>query len=391
MIEPVAPVVAPTAPPAPPNSPWLETKGTRIRLYGFARLDLMFTDSRLDPNNQFPFFVSPEGTIKNDAQLDIHPRLSRIGIEIERDAIPMVKTAKALGKLELDFQNGGSESREIPRLRHAYLEIKDKSGFVLLAGQTWDLISPLWPSVNSDSLMWNAGNLGDRRPQLRLGIDTKVSDGTVQALVAVARTGAINNRDLDMDGTADGIDSGKPMIQARVGVTKLLGGKLSGGVWGHISFDDTDADPVGNKKFQGRSVGADLLVQITKQLAFAGEVWLGENLDDVRGGVGQGVNVPMNKEIRARGGWAEVRVKPVDWYTLVGGASVDDPKDEDLDATSTAGGGARKQNRAIFASNHFNLGGGIAVALEYIYWKTQYLGPNNGNANRVNLWLSYGF
>ncbi len=210
----------------PGNSNWLEVSGNRFRLYGFPRLDLIFTDSRLSPNNQFPFFVfseDPSVQAENDEELDIHARLTRLGVDIERDSIPAIPTSSVSGKIELDFQNGGSESREAVRMRLAYLSIKDKSGFSLLAGQTWDLIAPLYPSVNTDSLMWNAGNLGDRRPQLRLGYETAIADlGSVDLAVAIARLGAINDRDLDGDGTADGIDSGKPMIQARFGVADFL-------------------------------------------------------------------------------------------------------------------------------------------------------------------------
>jgi hypothetical protein len=57
--------------------------------------------------------------------------------------------------------NIASESRAVPRIRHAYGEMRWDE-FSILFGQTWDVISPLLPTINDDSLMWNAGNLGDR-------------------------------------------------------------------------------------------------------------------------------------------------------------------------------------------------------------------------------------
>ena len=379
----------------PGSSNWLEVSGNRFRLYGFPRLDLIFADSRLAPNNQFPFFVfSEDPTVQpeNDEEFDIHARLTRLGVGIERDSIPAIPTARIDGKIELDFQNGGSESREAVRMRLAYLNIVDRSGFSLLAGQTWDLIAPLNPSVNADSLMWNAGNLGDRRPQLRLGYETAFDDmGGVNFAVAIARWGAINNRDLDGDGTADGVDSGLPMLQARLGVTDFLGGAITGGVWGHYGWEDVDLGVAGEDEFTTNGIGLDLLAEITERLTFSGEVWYGQNLDDVRGGIGQGINTTTGDEITSRGGWGELGYKVSDVYTPAIGYTVDDPIDSDLDPATTSGGGPREKNQAIYFSNRFDLGGGVGVGLEYIYWKTWYQGLDDGDANRVNLWFAYRF
>ncbi|MFP6676475.1 MAG: hypothetical protein VB878_15430, partial [Pirellulaceae bacterium] len=73
-------------------------------------------------------------------------------------------------KIEIDFEtliNIASDSRAVPRIRLAYGELK-WDYFSILFGQEWDVISPLNPMINDDSLMWNAGNLGDRRPMVRL-------------------------------------------------------------------------------------------------------------------------------------------------------------------------------------------------------------------------------
>ena len=51
-------------------------------------------------------------------------------------------------------------------LRHAYAEVKDDD-FRLLAGQTWDVISPLFPSMLMYSVGWDAGDIGYRRAQVR--------------------------------------------------------------------------------------------------------------------------------------------------------------------------------------------------------------------------------
>ena len=72
-------------------------RGNRFRPYGFPRLNLIYADSRLAPNNQFPFFVVSEDTDKNDEEFDIHPRLTRLGVEVGRDSIPRIPSADQRG------------------------------------------------------------------------------------------------------------------------------------------------------------------------------------------------------------------------------------------------------------------------------------------------------
>ena len=217
-------------------------------------------------------------------------------------------------------------------------------------------------------------------------------DAAITLVGAIARPGAINNRDLDGDDTADGIDSGLPMLQARVGLSKALGGKFSAGLWGHYGWEDVDTDVAGESEFTGSGIGADLLVRCSDRLSFAAEIWTGENLDDVRGGVGQGVNTTNGNEISASGGWTEVRYKLTDYYTSIVGLTLDDPSNGDLDPGTTTGGGPREKNRAFYFSNHFDLGGGFKLGVEYINWKTWYgNGLDSGDANRLNFWALLQF
>ena len=75
--------------------------------------------------------------------------------------------ARVGGKVEIDFQRQiDVENKASLLLRHAYVEIKDDE-FRLLAGQTWDVISPLCPGVLFYSVGWDGGNIGYRRPQFR--------------------------------------------------------------------------------------------------------------------------------------------------------------------------------------------------------------------------------
>src|SRR5205814_1754458 len=99
-----------------------------------------------------------------DAELTMTPRLSRVGLGIESWDLRSGVTGE--GKLEVAFA-GGSGTNAL-RLRQAYASIALEHIVELVAGQTADLISPLFPSAQNDTQLVFAGNTGDRRPQVQL-------------------------------------------------------------------------------------------------------------------------------------------------------------------------------------------------------------------------------
>ena len=198
---------------------------SRFRLYGFLRLDAIYDDSR--PNHtQIPGFIRSEdpaapaaiGSARNSDDLTIHPRLTRFGLDFFGPETESLGGAKTSGKAEIDFYNlPSSESRNAPRMRHAYLKLAwDDVSF--LAGQTSDVISPIFPVVNPDFVMWGAGNIGDRRPQFRLEWTPQAGPGnfTLQGEVGLASADDLQDLDPAAAGAfRDGEASGKPTLQAR--------------------------------------------------------------------------------------------------------------------------------------------------------------------------------
>lgn len=384
----------------------LEVAGTRIGLYGIIRMDGYYGTGNFN-HTQFtyyaqshdPTFTPPTNDRRN--WIDFTPRLSRLGVKVERDSLPGWAEAKVNGIVEFDFQNRAtsetsgleSESRELPRLRHAYVKLT-AGGLSLLAGQTWDLISPLWPSVNADGMMWNSGNLGDRRPQFRFGYDVSVGDdAAVGAAIAFARTGAIDRKNLDLaapDSIRDGDASGRPMIQGRLGLSRLLGKRLDAGFWGHFAWERTDTAIAGRTHFYSASVGADLKVKILEDLIFSGEAWYGKNLSDLRGGIDQGVNTTRGVEIAARGGWAELLAQLTSAYAVAGGISVDDPRNSSFDGLAPTAT-PRVHNIAPYVFNRYDFGGGFVIGAEAIFWATDYLNVESGRANRYSLFVAFSF
>jgi hypothetical protein len=355
---------APAAEPEPPSFPTLHP-------YGFVRLDFIAGDSRLS-NIQFPFFAESEPDDRS-AETSIHPRLSRVGLDLM--PFNVTESAQVAGKIEIDFQNGGRESREVPRLRHGYLTLGTPM-FELLAGQTWDLIAPLFPTANADSLMWNAGNLGDRRPQIRATAKPPAGDGSLRLAVAVGQTGAVDGQDRDMDMRIDGQD-GLPTAQA---LAELKIATVTAGVWGHVARETVDAT---NTDSNSMAVGAHGKVEIGKA-AVQGEVWYGQELSDVRGAIGQAVN-GMGEEIAAAGGWLEVAVKPIPQSTTAVGFTIDDPVDDDIDV------GQRSRNYVAYLAQHIRPWKAFQVGAEYLFWTTDYKEAEQGRVNRIDVHLTAFF
>jgi hypothetical protein len=363
-------------------------EGNKIKLYGFLRLDLLFDSQRPNNAQSILFITSPDPRIGTEnGNFTMHPRLTRLGIDWSGPQIAKLGDAKLTGKLETDFQNGGTESRQIIRIRHAYLRLGGKN-FSLLGGQTWDLVSPLFPTVNSDTLQWNAGNVGDRRPQMRFTYEPRVGGGQVSLAGAVALTGAIDALDLDANGVRDGEESARPQIQGRFGYSHSLGANervMSFGISGEYGYLKTARAIAGRSDFHSQLINLDFTLPINNRFTFKSEGWWGRNMSDIRGGAGQGINLLSGREIRGRGGWFEINGKVWRYLSLNPGFSIDDPLDVDIPI------GGRTRNRAFFIANRITPGGNTVIGIDYLYWQTDFKGFLRGNDNRINLFLQYNF
>jgi hypothetical protein len=364
------------------------SEGNKLKFYGFLRLDMDFDSQR--PNiGQTPLFITspdPNSGGAEKGNYSMHPRLTRFGVDYTASNIESLGNAKLSGKLETDFENGGSESRQIIRIRHAFMRL-DWHDFSLLAGQTWDIVSPLFPTVNNDTLQWNAGNVGDRRPQLRAAFEPKVGRGNLSLAGGLGLTGAIDALDLDNNGFRDGEESSLPNYQGRVGYSYTLGKdrNASFGVSGFYGFLETSRPIAGRTDFHSQLLNVDFTLPFAERLALRGEGWWGRNMSDIRGGAGQGINTANGREIRGRGGWAEATVKVSRFLSINPGFSTDDPVDQDLP------NGGRTRNQSYYVANRINLAKNFLIGADYLRWLTTFKGFRRGVDNRVNLFLQYSF
>ena len=401
---PAAPGTTPAAPPAPAGSPgWNVLKGTKLSFYGMLRVDAHYTDSAMnDP--RFPMWALSTGNHSYVQGMDLieqnknptfvmHPRLSRFGMDAVSQPIDSLGHATLTGKLEFDFFAGENESRALPRLRHVYGKLAWGPVF-LLFGQTTDVISPLIPSVNAEAVMWNAGNLGDRQPQIQIGASPQLGSRVRFDLqLAAGQEGARTNADLDNDGNLDGDLAGRPQLQGRAGVALKLWADqpINIGAWAvdgkqRLVLLSTLPQTVSQKSdFTTFAAGADVTLPITSFLVLQGEVWQGRNLADLRGGIGQLIDIRTGTEVRSMGGWGEVMLWPVHWWRIVGGMGIDHPNADDVQLR-----GERSLNQVMWVGNLFTAGA-FSLGLDYSRWHTEWVRLNTGKANRYSLSLIFSF
>lgn len=360
-----------------------------IQLYGYLKLDAAYDSSRTE-NGNYAKWVDSESTNDNDNQFNMTANETRLGMLLNGPDNGSMITS---GRVELDFYGPGSgiaENQGRLMMRHAYFKLDwPEKRFNIIAGQTSDVISPLYPSTVNYSVGWWTGNIGYRRPQIRLtkelGFDT---GGFLKLEGAVART--IGRSDA-IGGTESGEDAGFPTFQGRASVTlPMFGAKEATiGVSGHCGKEEYDIATSGrNKKFNTWSFNVDYTQPVNNKVEIKAEVFTGENLDAYLGGIGQGVTTTgtnIYEEIGSKGGWVAASLGPWNNKRFNVGVAMDDVERGNVNY------GDRTLNRSIFGNVYCALNKQTDVAFELSHWRTEYKGPGDGESLRAQMALIYKF
>jgi len=212
----------------------------------------------------------------------------------------------------------------------------------------------------------------------------------------VAQSGAVDMADLDADAVMDGVASARPALQGLAELqVKLAAGAtrpLRVGVSGHhggkrLALGDNE------RVFDVVAGVAHLAVPVSV-FTLQAEGYLGENLSDLRGGIGQGVELhdvdgdgvmDEGRTIPAKGGFVQLQVEPVPWYTLELGAGVDNPKGVDA--------GGRGLNRTLHLGHAFKPYRAVVLGAVYDHYRTEYAGEatEDGLAHRFCLYTAVPF
>ncbi len=355
--------------------------------YGYIKLDASL-DSALTNNGDFAYIVLPYAEGEEHSEFNMTANQTRLGVKFNGPDGSGVETS---GRIEFDFYGGGGENKANPMLRHAYLEMAFE-GVTVLAGQTSDVISPIVPTTLNYIVLWKSGDIGYRRPQIRLTTEFDLADKTSMKVQAAAT----RSMGRDYDGEA----SGMPSFQGRLAVsTQLLGEKPMtigvGGVWGQE--ESTCADTLGATTvydLEQSGIVIDAVVPVGDMVALKGGYFTGKNLSQYLGGIGQGIaEVPVEDsrslepvEIEASGWWAQLTVAASENFTINVGAGSDDPEIPEGDTANTL-----EKNTTYYGNVMWNAAPSTIVGVEYAMFETEYVGGESYENNRIQLSMMYKF
>jgi hypothetical protein len=389
--ETVKPQAAETAPaPAAEEAPAGLEPGKKplwstldIQFYGYVKLDAAWDSSGVYTGDYVLY--TREGR-QGDDEFNITAKQTRLGVKIQGPDVGDMKTS---GRVEIDFYGGaGAENKANVLLRHAYMTLDwPDHKFSILAGQTSDVISPLLPNTLNYTVLWDAGNIGYRHPQIRLTQQMSVCDDmTLELAGAISRT--IGSYEILTPVTyTPGADAGFPTFQARAGLTfPWFGFKpTTVGVSGHWGQEKYSS----NNRVDSWSLNFDMLQPINPVVTVKGEVYVGQDLSDYFGGIGQGVSLSPGATrfhaIGDWGGWFAVTLGPWDAWTFNAGAGLDDVDNDDVNA------GDRTSNRSIFANAVYAVNKNADVGLELSQWQTGFKGADDVDDFRVQVSFIYNF
>jgi hypothetical protein len=368
---------APAAP-AAPSGRVSTSPNFDLTFGGRMKADASYDDSNAYPG-EYVLFVNPEGGTNPDDndEFNITARETRLWINATGPRTDWIETS---GRVEIDFfGNAGAPNKSNLLLRHAFMDLNfPKVGVSFLAGQTWDVISPLVLHTLNYSVGWDQGNIGYRRPQLRLTKKQAVGDLEFIAAASINRT--IDADSFTTVGNENGEDSGIPTVEGRLGVTFPFIQKLKGtlGVSAHHGVEEITRSADGRKgEFQTWSFNVDVALPFTKYFALTGEFFTGRHMDTFFGGIGQGVDLTLFREIDDEGGWVQGKIRPHDDWEINIGYGVDDPDNSDLSA------GKRSKNDVVFANVRYALLKDLTLGIEYSHLTTDYKGQQDADDNRV--------
>jgi hypothetical protein len=358
-----------------------------IQLYGYLKFDAAYDTSRIE-NGNYAQWVESENPNNNDDQFNMTANQSRFGMKING---PDGEAMKTSGRVEVDFYGGGTaENKAHLMMRHAYMKLDwPESRFNIIAGQTSDVISPLLPSTVNYSVCWWTGNIGYRRPQIRLTKELGFETGGYLKLEgALTRT---IGRD-SITGTDSGEDAGIPTFQGRASITlPMLGAQEATiGLSGHWGEEEYDIELDGqDREFKTWSLNLDYTQPICSKVQIKAELFTGENLNAYLGGIGQGVTTTAGlnqyEEVGSKGGWIAASLGPWGNKRFNVGVAMDDVDRGDVNDDD------RTLNRSVFGNVNCALNKQTDVAFELSHWRTEYRGPGDGESLRAQMALIYKF
>ena len=357
------------------------TKGDfTITPYGYVSVSGIYESERTAMGD-YALYVLPPQTAGEPASY-VDAKSTRLGLNILGPEVCWFPGAKVDGRVEIDFQGPYINANQGSVLfRQGYVEVKNDE-YLVLVGQTWEILSSLYPGM----LQWvpasGAGNLGYRRAMVRGDRYLDFSDTFLWTLQGSLNANVIT--DFKNDPTVTGRPSGWPIVEFRSLFT--LGERKGPDALpvllafsGHIgeqefSFITSPWTGIEREVVRTWSVNLELSIPITKKIGFQSEVFHGADLGTFMGGALQGVDRLTGEPIQSTGGWVDVYYN---WTPSVHshlGYCLDDPLNSDL----TSG---RTYNQVIFGNVLWDVTKSVFLGLEVSQWTTNWMNYSDGQGN----------
>ncbi|GBU26360.1 hypothetical protein R83H12_03056 [Fibrobacteria bacterium R8-3-H12] len=424
--------------------PVVNAGGTKVSLYGRLELNAAYEDGIT--NGLWSAWASSNANKDAQYRTSLSAARTRLGLNLEgpsKEGEPSLK-----GRFEADFAgnsnynnfNGGgtdgtstststfkydedtpskstvstSTSTSVSsafRIRQSWGSVTFKDlGLTLLFGQTDDVVTPLDPPAVNPSSLNGAGNIGNRRPQIR------VTEAIGPVELAVAATHDRLRAD-------DKVASSSPAVQGRLGVklpATWAGEKanLAFGLGGLFAKDEAAAavDTARGKRGPDTHMfGADLSMPLIDILTLTGEFFMGQNLTRYGdGSIGLNHTSSSNPKkvkedgIKSMGWWGALGAKLPANFSVAAGLGMENlDGDVKVDANgktdeSTIIPGSRKDNMFIFGNVAYNFTSAAKLTFEYLNLATGYADKydatkkelvkvDDGSLNRFELNFRYDF
>ena len=357
----------------------------RITPYGFLNLSLSSDTQRAVPGEYILYSQTPD--VDDSADFTVDARTSRLGFKLEGPRVEQLN-ADLRGCLEFDFQGAynGSKNKGGIQLRRAYAELVDaENQRRFLAGQDWEIISPLCPQMLNYLPGGFAGSLQYRRAQVRFEQGYTFSPD----FQTLAQFAVCDNVLGDYTSTAgvSATSSGWPVLEGRYAVSLFKDARdglpITVGVSGHIGEQYYKFSPIAGTfastservAVETWSANLDADVPLTKKFRVQGEYYVGKNVSSFIGGINQGVDLYRRDALGASGGWMALHTDWTEKFATNVGYGMEKMDADDLVGTSVASNGfatSRTRNELYFVNFMYNWTPQFMTGIEVGYWQTQY-------------------
>ncbi len=362
-----------------------------LNWYGYFKLDGAY-DQNPTSHGNFVMWIPQTASYGDDKQFNMTANETRLGLNATGTGYGNYTVG---GKLEVDLYASITgvaiaENKAMMQLRHAYFSLEN-GPVKFIAGQTWDLISPLNPSTLNYSVLWGCGNTGYRRPQFSVWYTAKPNKTTdVVFAGGVFRT--IGN-DLTptfslaageaSDGVDDGTDAAIPSFQALVDYkqTTAAGGAYRAGISSLYGSLEAETNQGRSQDYSTWAVVGHVSISPSPRFGFSGELFTGANLGSYFGCILRNSDI---NSLKTTGGWISSWVQASKKVQLSAGYGMDDPKDDLIVS-------GRTKNSSVYGNLRYTFVPKATIGFEVAHWQTDYKGAGTSKDLRAQTSFILGF